>query len=75
MLIDAESIGLHPGSALLHSIKQIVVKLAVGSGILASVQNAAQSVLRSGWTLLLPTVSERASALSGLLPNGEGKNM
>ena len=75
MLIDPESIGLHPGSALLHSIKHIIVKLAVGSGVLASVQNAAQSVLRSGWTLLLPTVSERASALSGLLPSGEGKNV
>ena len=48
--------------------------LAGDTGVLPSVQNAAQSVLRSGWAILLPTVSERASALSGLLPSGEGQH-
>ncbi|XP_019851476.1 PREDICTED: E3 ubiquitin-protein ligase HERC2-like [Amphimedon queenslandica] len=68
--IPSESIGLQPGSTLLQSIKHFVIDLAGESGVIPSVQNAAQSVLRSGWAILLPTVSERASALSGLLPSG-----
>lgn len=72
--VPSESIGLQPGSALLQSIKHYVVDLAGDTGVLPSVQNAAQSVLRSGWAILLPTVSERASALSGLLPSGEGQH-
>ena len=67
-----EDIGLAPGSPLLHSLKDFIVTLAGGSGVYCAVQRAAQSVLRSGWNMLLYTVSERASALSELLPSGEG---
>lgn len=67
------SVGLDPGSNLLHSIKRFVADLARDSGVLLSVQAAAQSVLRCGWSILLPTVSERASALSRLLPDVKGK--
>lgn len=63
--------GLLPGSPLLSSLKQCVVSLAGNCGVLASVQYAAQRVLESGWCYLLPTVSERASALSELLPSGD----
>ena len=70
---DLADLGLVPGSSLLVSLKQCVVSLAGNSGVLASVQLAAQAVLKSGWNILLPTVSERASALSELLPSGEGK--
>lgn len=48
------------------------MELARNSNVLETVQQAAQAVLRSGWMILLPTVSERASALSQLLPVGEG---
>ena len=65
-------LGLAPGSRLLISLKNCVVEIARNSAVLESVQRAAQSVLRSGWVILLPTVSERASALSQLLPSGEG---
>ena len=71
--IPPEDLGLVPGSPLLISLKQCVVELARSSNILSTVQEAAQSVLKSGWLLLLPTVSERASALSQLLPSGEGE--
>ncbi|XP_011836890.1 PREDICTED: E3 ubiquitin-protein ligase HERC2-like [Mandrillus leucophaeus] len=37
-------------------------------GVLSTVQSAAQSVLQSGWSVLLPTAEERARALSALLP-------
>ena len=71
--VPPEDLGLVPGSPLLISLKQCVVELARSSNILSTVQEAAQSVLKSGWLLLLPTVSERASALSQLLPSGEGE--
>ena len=70
--IPPEDLGLVPGSPLLVSLKQCVVELARSSNILSTVQEAAQNVLKSGWLLLLPTVSERASALSQLLPSGDG---
>ena len=71
--VPPEELGLVPGSPLLVSLKQCVVELARSSNILSTVQEAAQSVLKSGWFLLLPTVSERASALSQLLPSGDGE--
>lgn len=49
------------------------MRLAGESGVYSGVQRVAQSVLRSGWNILLCTVSERASALSELLPSGEGE--
>ncbi len=70
-----KEIGLHPGSPLLTSLKHCVVDLARSSRVLECVQNAAQDVLRTGWSLLLPTVSERATMLSSLLPSGEGERL
>ena len=71
--ISPESLHLQPGSPLLTSIKQCVVELARSPRVIASIQSAAQSTLRTGWLLLLPTVSERASTLSQLLPASEGQ--
>ena len=69
----AEDVGLTPGSPLLNSLKQCVVELTRSGCVVESVQTAAQDVLKTGWSLLLPTVSERASMLSNLLPSGEGE--
>ena len=63
-------LGLQPGSALINNLKSRVVALASNSGVITSVQQAAQSVLQNGWSLLLPTAQERAKALSSLLPVG-----
>ena len=63
-------LGLAPGDALITSLKQRVVALASNSGVIATVQTAAQAVLQNGWSLLLPTAEERARALSSLLPVG-----
>lgn len=54
---------------LLNNLKQTVVVLASNAGVLNTVQAAAQAVLQSGWSVLLPTAEERARALSSLLPN------
>ncbi|KAB1279055.1 E3 ubiquitin-protein ligase HERC2 [Camelus dromedarius] len=66
--VDPEFLGLGLGSVLLNSLKQTVVALASSAGVLATVQAAAQAVLQSGWSVLLPTAEERARALSALLP-------
>ncbi|CAI8025913.1 E3 ubiquitin-protein ligase HERC2 [Geodia barretti] len=66
--VPPATLGLQPGSPLLSSIKQCVVELARSSSVIDSIQSAAQAALRTGWSLLLPTVSERASTLSQLLP-------
>ncbi|XP_050652160.1 E3 ubiquitin-protein ligase HERC2-like isoform X7 [Macaca thibetana thibetana] len=66
--VDPEFLGLGLGSVLLNSLKQTVVTLASSAGVLSTVQSAAQSVLQSGWSVLLPTAEERARALSALLP-------
>uniref|UniRef100_A0A3Q2Y7Y6 E3 ubiquitin-protein ligase HERC2 n=1 Tax=Hippocampus comes TaxID=109280 RepID=A0A3Q2Y7Y6_HIPCM len=70
--VDPEELGLGLGSALLYNLKQTVVVLASNAGVLNTVQAAAQSVLQSGWSVLLPTAEERARALSSLLPNTSG---
>lgn len=67
--VDPEELGLGLGSVLLNNLKQTVVVLASNAGVLNSVQAAAQAVLQSGWSVLLPTAEERARALSSLLPN------
>ncbi|XP_023810269.2 E3 ubiquitin-protein ligase HERC2 isoform X5 [Oryzias latipes] len=64
-----EELGLGLGSTLLNNLKQTVVTLASNAGVLNTVQSAAQVVLQSGWSVLLPTAEERARALSSLLPN------
>ncbi|XP_030881180.1 E3 ubiquitin-protein ligase HERC2 [Leptonychotes weddellii] len=66
--VDPEFLGLGLGSVLLNSLKQTVVALASSAGVLSTVQAAAQAVLQSGWSVLLPTAEERARALSALLP-------
>jgi len=71
--VPPETLNLAPGSSLLTSLKQCVVELAKNSNVLETVQRAAQGVLKGGWMILLPTVSERATALSSLLPSGEGE--
>ncbi|CAG5129600.1 unnamed protein product, partial [Candidula unifasciata] len=71
---DAEHLGLQQGSALLESLKQRVVALASNSGVISTVQRAAQATLQSGWSILLPTPEERARALSSLLSSG-GRDM
>ncbi|OCT92505.1 hypothetical protein XELAEV_18015562mg [Xenopus laevis] len=71
---DPECLGLGLGSVLLNSLKQTVVTLASNAGVLNTVQSAAQAVLQSGWSVLLPTAEERARALSALLPNAASGN-
>ena len=68
--IPPEELGLE-SSPLLGSLKECVVELAKSEKVLPTVQKAAQVVLKTGWMVLLPTVSERASALLQLLPNAE----
>ena len=67
--LSADTLGLSPGTSLICSLKQRVVMLASNTGVLNTIQRAAQSVLVNGWMLLLPTVEERARALSSLLPS------
>ncbi|XP_012936715.1 E3 ubiquitin-protein ligase HERC2 [Aplysia californica] len=67
---DVEAVGLGQGSPLAESLKQRVVSLASHSGVIATIQRAAQATLHSGWSLLLPTPEERARALSSLLSSG-----
>ncbi|KAK7486952.1 hypothetical protein BaRGS_00021768, partial [Batillaria attramentaria] len=70
---DSESLGLGQGSPLVNSLKHRVVSLASNSGVISTVQMAAQATLQSGWSILLPTAEERARALSSLLSNGGHK--
>ena len=67
---DVECLGLGQGSGLVNSLKQRVVSLASNSGVISTIQMAAQATLQSGWSILLPTAEERARALSTLLANG-----
>ncbi|XP_064481734.1 E3 ubiquitin-protein ligase HERC2-like isoform X2 [Ornithodoros turicata] len=62
-----EQLGLSSDSRLLGSLKQRVVTLASGSGVLSTIQRAAQQALQVSWGFLLPTADERARALSMLL--------
>lgn len=66
--IDVKEIDLNVGSPLLASIKQIVVDVASTSGVLDTIQSAAQAALQVGWSVLLPTPEERAKALCSLMP-------
>lgn len=67
--MDPASLGLDVGSKLLVSLKQRVVELASLSGVLNTIQVAAQATLQSSWNILLPTADERARTLSSLLPH------
>ncbi|XP_056895396.1 E3 ubiquitin-protein ligase HERC2 isoform X1 [Takifugu flavidus] len=72
--VDPDRLGLGLGSVLLNNLKQTIVVLASNAGVLNTVQAAAQAVLQSGWSVLLPTAEERARALSSLLPNTASGN-
>nr|XP_055134462.1 E3 ubiquitin-protein ligase HERC2-like isoform X2 [Symphalangus syndactylus] len=50
------------------SPRTTVVTLARSADVLSIVQSAAQAMLQSGWSVLLPTVEEQSQALSSLLP-------
>ncbi|XP_052796353.1 E3 ubiquitin-protein ligase HERC2-like isoform X2 [Mya arenaria] len=65
-----EQLGLGAGSSLVSSLKRRVVSLASNSGVISTVQMAAQNTLQNGWSILLPTAEERARTLSTLLSSG-----
>jgi E3 ubiquitin-protein ligase HERC2 len=66
--VEVKSVGLETGSPLLVSLKERVVELASNTGVLETIQAAAQATLQAGWSILLPTADERAKTLSSLLP-------
>lgn len=70
--VDVHSVGMGGGSHLHSSFKRLVVELASNSGVLDTIQAAAQATLQAGWSILLPTADERARTLSSLL-SGSGK--
>ena len=72
--VPLSELGLSAGARLLSSLRCRVVELASGSGVLPSVQAAAQGALKVGWSALLPTAEERAKTLSTLLPHAGGSN-
>lgn len=61
--------GLSAGSALTLSIQRRVIALATTPSVTATIQRAAQRVLQTGWTVLLPSVEERTRTLLSLLPS------
>ncbi|CAH1964040.1 unnamed protein product [Acanthoscelides obtectus] len=69
--MDPSKIGLPPSSKLLANLKVQTVHLASASNVLPMVQAAAQAVLQTGWSVLLPTANGRAGALSSLLMNAD----
>jgi E3 ubiquitin-protein ligase HERC2 len=68
--LSARQVGLCEGSRLLASLKSRVLSLAGGPTVLKTMQEAAQWTLQVGWSVLLPTASERAQTLTALLPAG-----
>lgn len=65
--ISPKKVGL-TGSRL-KSIKTRILQLSGGASVLKTIQEAAQSALQIGWSILLPTPSERAQTLTSLLPD------
>lgn len=53
----------------LKSIKSRILQLSGSNSVLRTIQEAAQSTLQIGWSILLPTPSERAQTLTSLLPD------
>jgi E3 ubiquitin-protein ligase HERC2 len=53
----------------LKNVKSRILQLSGGSSVLKTIQEAAQSALQIGWSILLPTPSERAQTLTSLLPD------
>uniref|UniRef100_A0A6B2EBN7 HECT-type E3 ubiquitin transferase n=1 Tax=Phlebotomus kandelakii TaxID=1109342 RepID=A0A6B2EBN7_9DIPT len=73
--VTPKSVGLGEGSRLLNSLKTRILSLAGGPVILKTIQDSAQSTLQIGWSVLLPTASERAQTLTSLLPSGVDNNI
>ncbi|CRL02239.1 CLUMA_CG015120, isoform A [Clunio marinus] len=65
--ISPKKVGLT--GARLKSIKSRVLQLSGGNAVLKTIQEAAQNALQIGWSILLPTPSERAQTLTSLLPD------
>lgn len=65
--VPAKKVGLV--GQRLKSIKTRILKLSGGNSVLKTIQEAAQSALQIGWSILLPTPSERAQTLTSLLPD------
>lgn len=55
--------------ARLKNIKMRILQLSGGASVLKTIQEAAQSALQIGWSILLPTPTERAQTLTSLLPD------
>ncbi|XP_075155337.1 E3 ubiquitin-protein ligase HERC2 [Haematobia irritans] len=70
--IAPKSVGLSEGCRLLVSLKTRILSLAGGANVLKTMQDAAQLALQVGWSVLLPTPSERAQTLTSLLPSEPG---
>lgn len=70
--IDTQKCGLGEGSRLLNSLKIRILSLAGGPRTLKTMQDAAQWTLQVGWSVFLPTASERAQTLTSLLPSEPG---
>ena len=71
---NLSKLGLSTGSSLVASLRHKVVMLASNSGVILMIQQSAQSVLQTGWSILLPTPEERAKTLSTLLPSSGTPN-
>lgn len=67
--ISPKSIGLAEGNRLLVNLKTRVLQLAGGTNILKTIQDSAQKALQIGWSILLPSATERAQTLTSLLPS------
>lgn len=70
--IDPHTVGLGEGSRLLTSLKTRILALAGGPTTLKTMQDSAQWTLQVGWSVFLPTASERAQTLTALLPSEPG---
>lgn len=70
--ISPKAIGLAENSRLLTSLKTRILQLAGGSNVLKTIQESAQRALQFGWSILLPSASERAKTLTQLLPSEPG---
>lgn len=70
--IEPQKCGLGEGSRLLNSLKTRILSLAGGPRTLKTMQDAAQWTLQVGWSVFLPTASERAQTLTSLLPSEPG---
>lgn len=69
---DARTVGLSEGSPLLISLKTRIIALSGTTNILKTIQDAAQWTLKIGWSILLPSATERAQTLTTLLQSESG---